>query len=154
MGTAIPLRNVIGKTKHLFTIAIIPLHGNFHGNIVLCSHGVKNIRMKHRFGTVDIFDKIPNAADKSEFFILAGALIDQVDFYAIVEKRKFAQALGKNIIVVFDIAKNFLTGQKVHFRAVALAFSGCFQWFYRNSHAKFHLVNFSIAANGQFQPFG
>jgi len=45
------------------------------------------------------------------------ALIDQLDFHAVVQKRQFAQPARQNVEVVFDHPKGLRAGQEVHLGA-------------------------------------
>ena len=40
----------------------------------------------------------------AKIFFLAGALVGQLDVHAVVQEREFADALGQDVVVEFDIA--------------------------------------------------
>ena len=62
MGTAIPLRYVIGKTVNIFVITVIPLQRNFHTNAVFFGHKIKRFGMNWGFIMIEILDKRLNTA--------------------------------------------------------------------------------------------
>ena len=60
---------------------------------------------------------------KAKVVFLAVALVDQADLDAVVQERQFAQALGENLVVEFDVAEDLVVGQEVHFGAALLGFA-------------------------------
>ena len=55
-----------------------------------------------------------HAAGESKVLFLAGTLIDELDLDAVVEEGKFAQALGEDVVVIFDMAEDFFVGEEMH----------------------------------------
>ncbi len=115
VGTAIALRNIVGEAEHLLVEAVIPLHRHFDGNAFLLRIGVEDIRMQHRLGAIDVFDETLDAAGEGEILFLAGALIGQANMHAVIEERQFADALGQDLVMEFDVREDFLVGEEVDF---------------------------------------
>ena len=172
MGAAVGLGNVVGETLHLFVVGVVPLHGDFDGQFgadaagidAAGAGGVKDAGVQAGFGAVDVFDEAFHAAGEGEVFFLAGALVEQADFDAVVEEGKFAQAVGEGVEVVFDVAENFFVGEEMHFGAAPVALT---QYAHRahfdavddlcggvvrHATVKFEEVGLTIAADGQPQP--
>ena len=88
MSTTIALGNIVGETKHLFTVAVVPLHRNFdtHQSTTRIGFGThrKHVRVQDRLGPVDILNETFYATRKCEILFFALALIDQTNLYAIV----------------------------------------------------------------------
>src|SRR5688500_5751579 len=110
--------------------------------------------MQDRFGAVDVFDETFYPANESECLFLCAALINQMNFHAIVEKREFAQTLRKYVVMVFYIAEYLLAGQKMYFGATPLCLAGDRQGRNGNTHTELDLMNQPVAANSETQPFG
>jgi len=120
--------------------------------------------MQDRFGAVDVIDKAFYAAGKRKVFFLAGALVDQANLHAIVQERKFAQALGEDFKMPFDRAEDFFVSHEVHFCAALFSRAEHLQRrgfdtvddfdFAVNGFAliEFKKVLFAVAANGEAQP--
>ncbi|MNQ06875.1 hypothetical protein D3C85_196410 [compost metagenome] len=110
--------------------------------------------MQHGLGAVDVFDEALHAAGKGKVLFLALALVDQADLHAVVQERELAQALGEDLVVVFDIVEDQRVGQEAHFGAALVGRAGHCQGRDALALAEFHLVHFAVAADGQAQPFG
>ena len=175
MGAAIGLGNVVGEAQHLFLVAVIPLHGHFHRHLdVLHLTGgnqgsafrIKDIGMKHGLAAINVFDKSFDPAGKGEVFLLAGALIEQLDLDPVVEKGKLAQTLGQDVVVKFDGAEDFLIGKEMHLGTVILRVAenlertdfdpadGVDQAIDGMTAVEFKEMLFAIAADGQAQKLG
>jgi hypothetical protein len=112
VGAAVGLRNVVGEAQHLFGVAVVPLHRHFDadGHAGICRPWIRpprveHVGVQHGLGAVDVFDEAVHAAGEGEIFFLAGALVDQLDLDAVVEEGQFAQALGEDFVVEFDVPK-------------------------------------------------
>ena len=109
--------------------------------------------MQRRLGAVHVLDKSPHPSGKGEVLLLSRALVDQRDFYAIVEKRQFAQPFGENIVVILHVIERRLAGEKVHLGAAFFSLAGFPERRYRHTVAKLDLIAFAVAPNGKPQPF-
>src|SRR4051812_42692159 len=108
--------------------------------------------MKHRLCAVDVFDESFHATRKGKIFLLAGALVDQLDAYAIVEEGQFPQAPRKDVVVIIDIAEDRLAGEEMHFGATALGRARNGERRDRHAIAEFHLVDFAVTPDRQPEP--
>src|SRR5690606_21118371 len=128
VGAAIALGDVVGKAKNSLGVAVVPLHGHVdaNGGVVNDRLGTdrKHVGMQDRLAAVDVLNKALDAAQEGKVLFLALALVDQAHFYAVIQERQFAQALGQNIVVIFDVVENGGIGQEVH--ACALLVGGAF----------------------------
>ena len=70
----------------------------------------------------------------AKILFLAAALIDELDLHAVVEERKLAQALGEDVVVVFDVAEDLLGGEEMHFGAAALGLARHLERCHRVAH--------------------
>jgi hypothetical protein len=51
VGAAVLLRDVVGEAQHLFLVAVVPLHGDFDGDLpFLLAAGVEDVGVQHRLG--------------------------------------------------------------------------------------------------------
>jgi len=64
--------------------------------------------VKDPFVPVDIFHKRDDPAFIEEFTLLAVPLVRQGDFYTLIKKGKFTEAVGKNIETEIDVLENFM----------------------------------------------
>ncbi len=140
MGAAVALRNVVGEALHGFSVAVVPLHGDFHadGAAYLGSFlglGIKNIGVQHTLAAVDVFDKAFHPAGEGEVFFLALTLIHQADLDAVVEEGKLAQALGQHFVVEIDRGENLGIWQEVHLGAAFIGLAG------NRSDGDFHAID-------------
>ena len=92
-------------------------------------------------------------------------MVEEFDLNAVVKERQFADALGQNIEVEFDLAENFFVSQKMHFGTAIFGFAHHLHG--RNFYVvldfdraifdlaamKFHRVFLAFAAHDQLQPF-
>ena len=62
MGTAVSLRNIIGKAEYIFLVGIVPLHGHFHADAILVCNEMKNSLVKRGFILVQVFHERANTA--------------------------------------------------------------------------------------------
>src|SRR5687768_8144662 len=76
-----------------------------------------------------------------------------MNFNAIIEEGKFAQALREYVIVILDIAEYFLAREEVHFSAATFGLAGYSQRSNGNTHSELDLMNLSISADNEAQPF-
>ena len=158
MSTAIALWNVVGKAQDTFTIAVIPLHGHINGNawtvtLRLCRDS-KHIRMQNRFCAVDVFDKPFYTTRERKVLFLALTLVNQTNLDAIVQERQFTQSLGQDLVMIFNVLEDLTIGQIAHFGTGFIGRANYLQGFYARATRKFHLMDLTIATNGQTQPFG
>ena len=154
MRAAVALRDVIGEALRGFLIGIIPLHGDFDNDAVFFAGGVKDGLVQHAFTAIHVFDKTLDAAAVGEILFLAGALISHDDFDAVIQERQFAQAARQDVVMKLDFAEHFGARHEMHFGTTAFAFSRGFERSNSGAVAKFHLMHFAVAADGEAQPFG
>ena len=120
--------------------------------------------MQNRFRTIDVLDESFYTTEERKIFFLARTLIDQANFDAVIQKREFAQALGDNFIVKFDVLENFLIGHEVHFGSAPFGITEHAQGRYlypvvyldqaisNLTAAEFQLIFFTVTADRQTQP--
>src|SRR5690606_30375160 len=65
MGTAVTLRDVIGKAQYRFAVRVVPLHGDLDTDRHTACTGLgrhrKDIRVQHGLCTIDVFHKTAHA---------------------------------------------------------------------------------------------
>ena len=74
MGAAVALRNIVGKTEHVFMIAVVPPQRAFDGDAIALSLDDDRLRHQRRFIAVEIFDECLDAALVTHLF----AFLDSV----------------------------------------------------------------------------
>ena len=87
MRATVALRNVVGEALHGFLIAVVPLHGAFHGHAVFFADGVEHFFVQRFFAAGDVVHKADHAARFGKVFVLAVAFVEQFDFHAVVQER-------------------------------------------------------------------
>ncbi|OPZ10948.1 MAG: hypothetical protein BWZ07_02332 [Alphaproteobacteria bacterium ADurb.BinA280] len=102
MGSAITLRNIVGETLHVFTVAVVPLHRHFNGDAILLGAAIEDVLVQNGLRLVHVLDEALDTAGVREVFALAGALVDQLDLDAVIEERELTNALGQNFKMVFN----------------------------------------------------
>jgi hypothetical protein len=114
VGTAVLLRNVVGEAEHRFLVGVGPLHGTIDDDAVLFAGDRDHIGVQRGLQLGQVLDEAADAAFVLEHVVLAiRALIDQFDLDAGVEEGQFAQALGQDVVVEFDVVVEAVTeGQK------------------------------------------
>ena len=123
MGSAVSLRNVVGKAKHLLAVTAVPLHRHFNTDVgalitLAITHCVKNIRVQDCLTLVGKIHKTFDATGTGEIVFFAGALIFQSNLDAIVQKAQFTQTFAEDLVVkVVVLFENVGVRQKVNFRA-------------------------------------
>src|SRR5471032_1184518 len=170
VGAAVALRDVIGEAQYLFVVGIVPLHRHVDRDVGALvrqafAGGLENGRVQDRFGLVDVFDETAGAAFEGEYFFLARALVGQLDVDAIVQEGQFADALGQDLVMEFNVREDLFVGPEVHIGAALVGVANHLDR--RDGHAvdhfddavlrhathEFHVVHFAVAANRQFQQF-
>src|SRR5690606_1189396 len=114
----------------------------------------KYIAMQDRLASVDVLHETLYAAQKRKVFFLALTLVDQAYLYPIVQERQLAQALGQNIVVVFDVIEYLGVGQILHARTGFHRWSRSSQWRTALSAGELDFVHLTVTPDGQTQPFG
>ena len=84
MRAAVALRNVVGEALHGFLIAVVPLHGAFHGHAVSFAESVEDFVVQGFFAAGGVADKAGHAAGFCEVFVFTVAFVEQFDFHAVV----------------------------------------------------------------------
>ena len=169
MRAAILLGNVVGKTEHLFLVAVVPLHGHFHADgdfTAAVTAGIEHVGMQHALVAVDVLDETLDATREGEVFGTPIPLVDEFDLDTIVEEGQFADALGKDVVVEFDVAEDVLVGREVHLCSPPGGIPGDPQGRHLNAvlhlddpvHGmaplEFHDVFLAVTVDGQAQPLG
>lgn len=95
-----------------------------------------------------------HAAGKGEAFVFAVALVGQFDVHAVVQERKFADAFGKDVEAVFDVAEGFRTGEEAHGRAFFIGIADNVQRLFGFAAHEADEVFFAVAVDGQRYPVG
>ena len=152
VGSSVALRNVVGETLHRLRIGIVPLHRNLDDGSVLFADGVENLRVQHALAAIHVFDEGPYTAGEGEIFTFAIALIDELDLDAIVEKRKFANPPGENLVVILDNAEGRLRRHEMNLGAAALGRTDHCQRRDGNAVAELDLIRLAVAPDLEFQP--
>ena len=125
---------------------------------------VENVRVQNGLVLVDVLNKTLHAAHERKIFFLAAAQIVQTNPHAVIQERQFANPLGQNVVVIFDIAEDRLVGHEVHFGAAVFGVTHHLNR--RHSHAvdlfdhavlrhatvEFHEVLLAVTAHGKAQP--
>ena len=152
MCAPIPLRDVVGVTKHLLLEAIIPLHRHFNANVVIFAlrGKVKNL-IQLRLVLVQVLHERLQATVVDEHVFFARALINQVDLHAGIQKCQFPQALGQNIMGKVQVAEGLCGRLEVTFGAALVGLTHFLQRCYRHAIAIFLLIYTVITPDGQAQ---
>src|SRR5690606_25321234 len=112
----------------------------------------KHVGMQNGFGTVDVFDEALYAPQKGKVFFLALSLVYQANLDAVVQEGKLTQALGQNIVVIFDVLENGLVGQKVNSCALFIGTARNMQRFNALALTKLHFMSLALAPDSKAQP--
>ena len=60
MGTAVPLRNIVGIAEHVFLVGIVPLQRCFNANVIPFQDEVKDGRVDGLLVAIEVLDERPN----------------------------------------------------------------------------------------------
>ena len=112
MRAAIALRNIIGKAENILLVGIIPLHRKLDFDIVLLPLDIDYLFMNRRLVFIQMFDERPNSSFILEYIFLVTTLIYQMNMDTRVQKRKFSEPFGQNIVMKLDIAEYCAAGPK------------------------------------------
>jgi len=86
VSATVTLRNIVGEAEHLFLVGIVPLHRDFHGDAFLLRDRVERRPVEYVLALVDVLDESFHTPGVREIFLLPSALVDQLDFHAVVEE--------------------------------------------------------------------
>lgn len=86
MGTAIPLRNIVGEAVDPFLIGVVPLHGDFDTDAVLLGGEVEHLGVDRGLVLVQVLDEGLDAPFVAEVRLAAITLVHQTDGDAGVEE--------------------------------------------------------------------
>ena len=101
---------------------------------------------------VHVLDEALDAARVREVLALAVALVDQLDLGAVVEERQFADALGEDVEVIFDVVEGLGGRHEMDFGAAPVARTHDGQRRHGDAAPEFHLVELSVAPDLELQP--
>ena len=148
------LGDVVGKTQHVFVIAVVPLQGNFHGDpFAFPLNG--NGGADGLLGTVQIPNKGGNTPliTKIRALVFFPALVNQRDGHAGIQERQFPQSVFQRHIIKDNGGKGFNGWIKAHGGALfPLRVPNDGQGGHGVPVGKAHLIGFSVSVNGQLQP--
>ena len=149
MGTTIPLRNVVGEAVDILLEGIIPLHGHFHGNPVFAFA----VEVEHPVDRCLVGVQMLNKGSQATFvfkdFVLARAFVGQTDSHATVQKCQLAKALGKDVVMEFDVGKSFRRRDEMHLGARGIGFTNRRKRRVGNTVSVSLLVDLVVATDGQ-----
>ena len=103
MRAAVALWNIVGVTKHVFLVAVVPLQRGLNDNIILLRGEVNHRRVNRGLVAVQVIDKRLDAAFILEHFLRFIAFVDQVYSHTGIEERQLAQSSRKNFVVELDV---------------------------------------------------
>ena len=152
VGTAVALRNVVGKAVDVFLETIVPLQRNFNADAVFFGGEIEDIRVDRRFVFVQIFDERFDTAFVVEMIFFTVALVAQANRHPGVQERQLAQAFCQNLVFEFDhVGKSFVARPETNHGAGFFGFAGNRQRRLRHAVGINLTVNFVIALNDQLQ---
>ena len=159
MGTAVFLRNVVGKAEHAFIVGVGPLQRRFDLNVTVAVGAGKsdNAFVQRRFRLVDVVDERGQAAFimHNRFPRLAAPVVDQFEINAGIEERLFADASFQRVEIKFGHGKGFRRRQEGHFRSVAaVGVADNFQMLDHVAVGKGNHMLVPFAPDAQFKPGG
>ena len=76
--------------------------------------------MEHVLVAVDEFDETLYATRERKILFFSGALVDELNLDAIIQKRELAQSAGQNVVVVLDGVESLCASQEVDLCPAAL----------------------------------
>ena len=79
MGPTVPLGDVVGITKNILLVGVIPLQCNFNPDVVFNGVDVNDNRVQRLASLVQVFDKRRNSAGVFERIRTIVTLINQVN---------------------------------------------------------------------------
>ena len=162
MRTAVGGMNVIGKGEEIFVVALIILHGDFHGDgiVLILGREIDHVGMNHLERAL-LMNELYEAADTAlvaEIIldnVVAVALVAQLNMYAGIEKRLFSQAALKHLVFVNGgFLENFGVSLEAHLGALDVGLADFLQ-LVDNLAAFIALkINILAVADLDLQPFG
>ncbi len=103
--------------------------------------------MQDRLVAVNVLYETLYPSRKREILFLAGSLIREMYFHAVVKERKLPQPAREDVVVELDVAEHFRRRQKVDFGPPTLRFPNDLERFDRYPHPELDVVHLTIAAN-------
>ena len=113
----------IGEGEDVFAVGVVVLKGDFHLDIALFAFHVDRGIVERAFAAVQVLDEFSNAAGKTEFGRLFGALVVERDFQTLVEKSVLAKARGERVVAEDGFFENRGIGMKRYLGAGLAGFS-------------------------------
>ena len=109
MSSAITLRNVVGKTKHIFIVGIVPPKRQFDRDTVTFRLQINWCINQRLFSPVQIADKLLQATFIKKFggFGLRTPGVGQDNTCTRVQKRQFTQTMFQPVKFKFHIGERF-----------------------------------------------
>ena len=86
--------------------------------------------------------------------MFAVAFVGQFDVHAVIQEGKLADAFGKDVEAVFDIAEGFRAGKEAHGRAFFVGIADNLQRLFGFAAYEADEVFFAVAVDGQCYPVG
>ena len=153
MGATITLRNCVGKAVHAFLVGIGPLQGCLDSGVAMLRLKMQSIRMQRRLLCAEEFDEGANPTLVFETVAPIAALVIKFDSDAGVKKTQLAQTAREDVVMEFDVSKDFPAWQKPNFGTGLITGSGRFERLVRNTHAIGLRPKMALTLNYQLEFF-
>src|SRR5262249_50514958 len=155
MGTAVALRNVVGKAEDAFVVAVIPPESAFDCNAVTLDLDHDGGRDKGSLVPIEKLYEGFDAALVFHFFALFDGmpLVGKDDRDSGVEERQFAQTVLERREIELDHGEGFGRGEERDLgAALVLRFAFRLQRSLRDPVAELHEVSLAVTPYCQLQP--
>src|SRR3990170_2461807 len=154
MGPPAALRDIVGKTKNVLLVGVIPLHAQLDIDLVALGDNVDGFGVQWVLVAAQVGDKGLDTALVFEHIFLAVALVNQSDPHAGVEERKLAQALGQNVVTECDVREDLRARFKAHIGAGFPTLPDLGQRLLRLPQEILLIVNLAAPPDREFQALG
>ena len=154
MGSAVPLRDVVGEAEDVLVIAVVPPECDLDGDAILLADDRDRLADKRLLGAVQIGDESFETAVIQHLFLLdlRVAPVGEENAHTGIQEGQFAQAMLQRRIDEFDIGEGFGARQEGDFRTrSALVIPGHRQRRISDAMGERHFVDLPATADLQLQ---
>ena len=157
MGSAITLRNIVGKAQYVFVVGIIPPERHFNSDAVFFRIQINRRINQRSFCAIKIFNELRKPAFIEEILrnFLRAAFVSQDNPRAGIQKSQFAKTLLESLEVKLHHGESVRGWHESYLCALFIAtFTNHFKWSVRNTMGETDPVQFSIPLDFQFKRYG
>ena len=146
--------DVVGEAVDVFSVALVPLQGDFDLEVLLLALEIYHLGMDRGFGPAQVLDELRDTTAVAEGVLLLRALVVDADAHAAVEEGQFAQPLRQDVEAEVELLEDERVRLEGHLRAALPRGADLFQRALRLAAVIALHVDLAVALDLDLERFG